>query len=118
MNIQQLRAQIAALQDATMDENRNFRSGYDEGKFDALSAVDALLDSLQEESVSIWHDSNEEQPEEYKTVVIWNPSTMDGEVLTRCVEVYKGRIWAYIEDLLNLSNVQRTIKESLRRIDA
>ena len=51
MNIQQLRAQIAALQDATMDENRNFRSGYDEGKFDALSAVDALLDSLQEEPV-------------------------------------------------------------------
>lgn len=52
MNIQQLRAQIAALQDATMDENKNFRSAYDEGKFDALSAVDALLDSLQEEPVS------------------------------------------------------------------
>lgn len=52
MNIEQLRAQIAALQDATMDENGNFRSGYDEGKFDALSAVDALLDSLQEELVS------------------------------------------------------------------
>jgi len=48
MNIQQLRAQIATLQDATMDENRNFRSAYDEGKFDALTAVDALLDSLQE----------------------------------------------------------------------
>ncbi len=51
MNIQQLRTQIAALQDATMDENKNFRSAYDEGKFDALSAVDALLDSLQEETV-------------------------------------------------------------------
>lgn len=52
MDIQQLRAQIAALQDATMDENKNFRTAYDEGKFDALSAVDALLDSLQEEPVS------------------------------------------------------------------
>lgn len=52
MNIQQLRAQIAALQDATMDENKNFRTAYDEGKFDALSAVDALLDSLQEELAS------------------------------------------------------------------
>lgn len=52
MNIQQLRAQIAALQDSTMDENKNFRSTYDEGKFDALSAVDALLDSVQEEPVS------------------------------------------------------------------
>lgn len=52
MNTQQLRAQIAALQDATMDENRNFRSAYDEGKFDALTAVDALLNSLQEEPIS------------------------------------------------------------------
>lgn len=52
MNKQQLRAQIAALQDATMDENKNFRTAYDEGKFDALSAVDALLDSLQEEPES------------------------------------------------------------------
>ena len=52
MNIQQLRAQIAVLQDATMDKNRNFRSDYDEGRFDALTAVDALLDSLQEEPVS------------------------------------------------------------------
>lgn len=52
MNIQQLRAQIAALQDATMDENMNFLSTYDEGRFDALSAVDALLYSLQEEPVS------------------------------------------------------------------
>lgn len=52
MNIQLLRAKIAALQDATMDENKNFRTAYDEGKFDALSAVDALLDSLQEEPVS------------------------------------------------------------------
>ena len=51
MNIQQLRAQIAALQNATMDENRNFLSSYHEGKFDALSAVDALLASMQEEPV-------------------------------------------------------------------
>lgn len=52
MNIKQLRAQIAALQDATMDENKNFHSSYDEGKFDALSAVDALLDSMQGETIS------------------------------------------------------------------
>ena len=51
MNTQRLRAQIAALQDATMDENKNFYSAYDEGKFNALSAVDNLLDSMQEELV-------------------------------------------------------------------
>lgn len=52
MKIQQLRAQIAALQDATMDENKNFPTAYNEGKFDAFSAVDALLDSFEEEPVS------------------------------------------------------------------
>ena len=62
MNIQQLRVQIAALQDATMDENKNFRTAYDEGKFDALSAVDALLDSMQEEPVS---DELEEAANDY-----------------------------------------------------
>ena len=62
MNIQQLRAQIAALQDATLDENKNFRTAYDEGKFDALTAIDALLDSLQEEPVS---DELEEAANDY-----------------------------------------------------
>lgn len=67
MNIQQLRAQIAALQDATMDENKNFRTAYDEGKFDALSAVDALLDSLQEEPVS--NDLEQAAVEAFKHIV-------------------------------------------------
>ena len=53
MNIHQLRTQIAALQSATMDENKHFRSAYDEGKFDALEAVDALLDSMQKEPKEI-----------------------------------------------------------------
>jgi len=60
MNIQQLRTQIATLQSATMDENKNFRSAYDEGKFDALSSVDALLDSLQEEGEPVSEDLEEE----------------------------------------------------------
>ena len=64
----------------------------------------------EEPVIKVWHDANEEQPEEYRTVVVWNPITMDGEILTRCVEVYKGRIWAYIEDLLKLSNVERNGK--------
>ena len=42
-----LRAEIEALQDATMDENRNFKSSYDEGKFDALTVIDNLLDTLE-----------------------------------------------------------------------
>lgn len=29
---------------ATMDEHRNFRSGYDEGRFDAFGAVEAYIE--------------------------------------------------------------------------
>ena len=47
IDIDTLRAEIEALQDATMDENRNFRSSYDEGRFDALTAVDNFLDTLE-----------------------------------------------------------------------
>ena len=74
-------------------------------------AIAMAIQALQKEPViKVWHDANEEQPEEYRTVVVWNPITMDGEILTRCVEVYKGRILAYIEDLLKLPNVERTFK--------
>ena len=103
MYIQQLRAQIAALQDSTMDENKNFRSTYDEGKFDALTAVDALLDSLQEEPVSIWHDASKKS-DNSEDVVIINPSDNTGEVLTKCTGVNQGHIWAYTSELLKLDN--------------
>ena len=59
MNIQQLRTQIAALQSDTMDEDKNFLSAYDEGKFDTLTAVEALLDSLQEEEEPVSKDLEE-----------------------------------------------------------
>lgn len=77
MNKQQLRAQIAALQDATMDENKNFRTAYDEGKFDALSAVDALLDSLQEEPVS---ENLEEAAKIYTVSLVVNEIIPDATV--------------------------------------
>ena len=48
----------------------------------------------------IWHDSDKEQPKSERTVVIWNPSIMGGEVLSRCVKVYPNRLWAYMSDLL------------------
>lgn len=86
--VQKIREEVARIQLYTQSE--------------VLKQVLDYIDKVQEEPVSIWHDANEEQPEEYRTVVIWNPITMDGEVVTRCVEVYKGRIWAYIDDLFKL----------------
>ncbi len=111
MNIQQLRAQIAALQDATMDENKNFRSAYDEGKFDALSAVDTLLDSIQEEPASIWHDANQ-QPTMYRKYLVrysngrvsgsWERHD-DGFIPWKdVVKEHKFTHWCYTEDLLKL----------------
>ena len=64
----------------------------------------------KESTTSIWHDSNKEQPESLKTVAIWNPKIMDGEILSRCAEVYPDRLWAYMDDLLNLSNIERSGK--------
>ena len=49
---------------------------------------------------SVWHDSDKEQPEGNRTVVVWNPAIKDGEILTFCVEVFEHRLWAYIEDIL------------------
>ena len=52
--------------------------------------------------VSIWHDSNKEQPNYASTVAIWNPKCKNGEIISRCTEVYSDRIWAYIDDLLKI----------------
>ena len=88
MKIQQLRAQISALQDATMDENKNFRSAYDEGKFDALSAVDTLLDSMQEEPVS--EDLEEAADEALNNVL----NTHEIVNIRSCLEMFRlGAKW-------------------------
>ena len=116
MNIQQLKAKIAALQDATMDENKNFRTAYDEGKFDALTAVDNLLDSLQEESVSVWHNMDE-VPIKGEVIVVQTKDTFYGLSVQKGGTTYKNKNkdryikWAYASDLLNLSNVERIGKE-------
>lgn len=44
-------AEIDALQDATMDENRNFLSSYHEGIFDGLSKIENFLDTLETKEV-------------------------------------------------------------------
>lgn len=50
----------------------------------------------------VWHDSNEEQPNFESTVAILNPKYKNGEIISRCIEVYPDRIWAYIDDLLKM----------------
>lgn len=111
------------------------------GRIKTLNELKSYIDSLQEEPcnscqgfndkdkcdelvfthncpivknpVSIWHDASEKsnEPEE---VVIINPSDNTGDVLTRCVSVYPGRIWAYTSELLNLDNsckIEKSLQE-------
>ena len=73
--------------------------GYDRGMANDLFA---FMDSLPNEPVSIWHDSNKEQPNFASTVAIWDPKYKNGEIISRCTEVYSDRIWAYIDDLLKM----------------
>lgn len=70
---------------------------------------------VQEEPMNIWHDASEKSNEP-EDVVIINPSDNTGEVLTRCIDVYQGRIWAYTSELLKLDNpckIGKNCKEKL-----
>lgn len=50
--VEKIKAEIDRLQDTTMDENRNFKSQYDQGIFDGLSLLENFIDSLEEEPIS------------------------------------------------------------------
>ena len=74
----------------------------DIGRIEEAKCIRRFINSLQEKPVSIWHDSNKEQPNFASTVAIWNPKYKNGEIISRCTEVYSDRIWAYIDDLLKM----------------
>lgn len=65
--------------------------------------ADTILAQMRgEEPVSkVWHDSNKEQPEYGSDVVVLQG--YEGDVLHRVVKVNPDRIWAYTNDLLNLT---------------
>lgn len=61
-----------------------------------------IIHEWREEPVSeVWHDSNKEQPEYGSDVVVLQG--YEGDVLHRVVKVNPDRIWAYTNDLLNLT---------------
>ena len=80
-------------------------------KEEAYNEVLAILDSTQEEPVSIWHDASEEPKPNMELICVGqygNPL-----VLSSNSDSFKSRDiskWAYFNDLLNLFNVQRTVK--------
>lgn len=72
-------------------------------KEEAYNEVLAILDTTQEEPVSIWHDAREKsnKPE---SVVIINPNDYSGDVIPNCIGVNEGNLWACTSDLLNIEN--------------
>ena len=70
---------------------------------EVLKQILDYIDKVQKEPVSkVWHDSNEEQPNFASAVAIWYLKYKNGEIISRCTEVYPDRIWAYIDDLLKM----------------
>lgn len=112
MNIQKLREQIVALQDATMDENRNFLSDYDEGKYDALTAIDNLLDSLQEEP------TKKNYRERYKRIAESEAfkKTHEGISIGEVIPV-DGAIPKVFEDMLNAKTAVESLGISSEEYD-
>ena len=53
----------------------------------------------KEELKTKWHDSDKEQPDGHKRVVIIDAITYNGEVGVFS-EVYPNHLWAYLSDLL------------------
>lgn len=49
---EKIKVEIERWQEETMDENRNFKSQYDQGIFDGLSLLEYYIDSLEEEPIS------------------------------------------------------------------
>lgn len=78
---------------------------------EVLKQVLDYIDEVQKEPVSMWHDASEEPKPNMELICVGqygNPL-----VLSSNSDSFKSRDiskWAYFNDLLNLSNVQRTVK--------
>lgn len=75
------------------------------------TTLEMYIDSLQKEPVTVWHDASEEPKPNMELICVGqygNPL-----VLSSNSNSFKERYisnWAYFNDLLNLSDVQRTVK--------
>lgn len=61
---------------------------------------------------SVWHDSNKEQPQLGSDIVILQGKS--GAVMNNTISVNPDRIWAYINDLLDLTKMEEAMTDALR----
>ena len=108
-------AEIGRRLKVHMESNHGFSARYDELK-DIRSFLDTLeVKEVKEEPVSVWHNMDE-VPIKGEVIVVQTKDTFYGLSVQKGGSTYKNKNkdryirWAYASDLLNLSNVQRTVK--------
>lgn len=96
------------MQNLTTDTSGIRKAMYDYHQF-------IINEYYKEESVNIWHNM-EELPIKGEVIVVQTKDTFYGLSVQKGGSTYKNRNkdryikWAYASDLLNLSNVQKTVK--------
>ena len=107
--VQKIKDWIIKEQDGLMDAQGNFEYPEHEGAYHILCRLDTYIDSLQEEPVSELLNT-ESMIESYKQRLISQANGMkNSPLIDMCLASYKHGI-NEILDTLNLSNVQRTVK--------
>ena len=110
---EKIRKEVQRLMDELIQEQKN-GYGYDADYACILELQNILtyIDSLQEESVSIWHDASEKP--ECEDLLI---ETNDGRIIHRQSINNYGMVkrWAYISVLLNLDNSCNFGKKSQKK---
>ena len=119
--VQKIREEVEKLQNELIQEKRNgFGSDVDDACILELQNVLTYIDSLQEEPVSIWHNASE-IPQEGSLILREIGISQKGygviryskelpNFLKHCEDIPIQK-WAYIDDILNLSNIERTVKK-------
>ena len=115
--VQEIREEV----EKRFEQIKNSKRESDSGAFYQLKELLEFIDSLQEEPVdSVWHDKDEEPCEDRQVLICLLGNCyvdfyhkedkrfyMFGNPKHYLCEVDK---WAYIDDIINPSNVQRTTK--------
>lgn len=118
-DVEKIRAEIERLRQKVINgaTSGQYSSETIREKNQLLVSIISFIDSLQEEPVSIWHDASE-KPNIKEKGGIFVITSSNGEYIGsryyshNDVTITFGNYdkWAYLNDLLNLSNVQRTTK--------
>lgn len=107
--VQKIKEWIQTRKLCTMDEHMKFYCREAESDYNLLCSIEKVLDSLQEDPVTpVWHDASE-VPQLNKELIVVGEFD-NALVLSSNSESFKNRKvtkWAYFDDLLKLSNVER-----------